>query len=212
MVRRLDCMTKRRLPADLGPLGLGQRGGQHDLGVDGQDLPAVLGQGGQVGLPRQHDDVRGDVAAGRVQHRLGGQVVAGDRGLLVDGGPEGLDGPGQAPDEATGVDGGERLGGQGGPRVVDLDQLGGLPRLQPAVEVRVAELGHLVVDVAQGLHLVAAPGQHQHPVAVEVGVDPVALEGGLDVADGVDQGVVGGPGRVLAVTGDHLGVAHRDLR
>ena len=163
-------------PADLLPLGLGQRGGQHDLGVHGEDLPLVAGQGRQVRLARQHDHVGGDVAAGSCASTgFGLEVVAGDRGALVDGRPEALDGPGQAPYQATGVDGGEGLGEQRGPGVVDLDQLGRLARLQPPVEVRVPELGHLLVDVAERLHLVAAPGQHQHPVAVQVGVDVVAL-------------------------------------
>ena len=59
---------------------------------------------------------------------------------------------------------------------------------------------------------IISQGLRDHWLSSEVSLIGRERKGGLDVADGVDQRVVGGPGRVLAVTGDHLGVAHRDLR
>jgi hypothetical protein len=200
------------VPPDLGPLLGRERGGEHDLRVDRQDLPPVALEPAEVGLPRQDHDLGLHLAAAGVEHRAPLEVVPTDRGALVDDDPGGLGGPGQPPHQTAGVHGGEGLGEEPRPGALHPDELGHLTGLQPAEELGLPELDHLLVRPAESGHLMPTPGHHQHPVAVEVGVDPVALERALDLVDGPDQGPVGGAGGVQPVAGDHLGVAHRDLR
>src|SRR5215210_2301662 len=93
------------LPADLCPLRLGEGFGQDDQGVDGQHLPAQLGQPRQVGLPREHDGAGAYLANVRHQPRACAGLEVGYSCPLEDLTAEALDGPGEPAREPRGVNG-----------------------------------------------------------------------------------------------------------